>query len=43
MPNPCVYSGSFGDDKEAYLNDFDNQISLNIGGNGLAGFWAGNN
>lgn len=40
LPNPCVYSGSFGDDKEAYLKQFDDQINLNIGANGLAGFWA---
>ena len=41
IPNPCMYSGHFGDIKEKYLEQFDDVIDLNIGKNGLAGFWAG--
>ena len=41
IPNPCMYSGHFGDNKEKYLEQFDDVIDLNIGKNGLAGFWAG--
>ena len=41
IPNPCKYSGNFGDDKEKYLEQFDDVIALNVGQNGLAGFWAG--
>ena len=40
IPNPCLYSGEFGSDKDAYLKQLKNQIDFSIG-KSLAGFWAG--
>ena len=34
-----MYSGEFGNDKNAYLAQFKNQLDFNIGKH-LAGFWA---